>query len=667
MSIITTPEFFINMKSYPMNKDSKEYLPFWREEKRKCEDGVTINGVYISGWLYWHINHWRIWIDEQDEKGRVQRVSAVPKLRDNEWLIAEAEQRALDEKKGLIMIGTRQFGKSEFIASYSARTGILYRGSQNVVVSSNADDLDTITSKIDFGLTNCSPYFRVPRITRNWNDGEVLMGVKDKKGDNIVYSSFRIRNTQEGRKTEVTAGATMKSLIYDEVGKAPFKNSFVASMPALLSEFGWRCIPIMVGTGGNFDKGDDAADVFYNTDDYKLLTFPHSKKPGVTVGLFVPGTYRQDAKVEKNLAEYMNVEAGTELDSIKIKVKDEEKAINLIKSDLEAAAKDRDPKVYLKIKAYYPLEEEDCFLQANDNIFPVDLLQKQLEFIEQNGIQPTCVELTRELDGRVIHTFTDKKPVSNFPVKPKDNLDAPVQIWEFPKSDSPIGLNTGGTDPYKQSHATYSTSLGCTYIFKRIHNLTGEGWQNIIVACITSRPKDIYAWYEQTKLLLEYYNCKTLCENMDYGFIQHCVEKNVAHKYLERTPRFLTDVHPNSRTQRDFGIHMTLEIKQYLVSCILEYISQEIDFERDENGNAVKARLGVTRILDPMLIKELIKFNYKGNFDRVIAFGLALAQAKDLNNKIIASSQEDTRYTAYSKRPTGKSPFRTTTSTPFIS
>jgi hypothetical protein len=70
---------------------------------------------------------------------------------------------------------------------------------------------------------------------------------------------------------------------------------------------------------------------------------------------------------------------------------------------------------------------------------------------------------------------------------------------------------------------------------------------------------------------------------------------------------------------------MTKDIKNYLMSLIIEYITEVVDIERDADGNIIKERLGVTRILDPVLIKELIKFTPKLNVDRVISFGLTLA------------------------------------------
>ena len=88
-----------------------------------------------------------------------------------------------------------------------------------------------------------------------------------------------------------------------------------------------------------------------------------------------------------------------------------------------------------------------------------------------------------------------------------------------------------------------------------------------------------------------------------------------------------------------------------------------IDRETDKEGNVIKERLGVTRILDPLLLKELIKFTPKLNVDRVISFGLTIAMAKSLNGKsVIVSSTEDARMQDYFKSTKSKQLFRTTRS-----
>jgi hypothetical protein len=657
---------FINMKSYPKDKTSADYKAFWQYELDKVTDGVTINGVYISGWLYWHLNHWKIITDTIDSKGREQQLLLTPGLRDNEWIFAEAEHTAQTsaERKALCILGLRQFAKTTIESSYAARSATINKNSQNIIVGGAKSDLANVTAMLDLGMLNVTPYFRVPRITRDWKSDEVLLGVKTKKGDNIVHSRFRIRNTQAGRNTEIVAGTTIKCLIFDEIGKQDFLGVYAAAKPALLGPKGWRCIPILTGTGGAFEKSKDAEIMFFNPESNDVLAFLDETTNRKT-GIFLPGTLRNDCKEDSTLAAFLGKEPGTELD-MPMRVSNVEKAMAKIMEERRNAATNPDPRALLKEKMYHPIKPEEVFLSESNTVFPQHLIEDQQEHLAKLNYKPLAhVDLYRDAENIVKHKHTNKKPIMNYPITESDNAEGVFVIYEFPISSAPFGLYIGGTDPYKQSQAHYSDSVGATYIYKRIHNITGEGFQDVVVASYVGRPATIQEWYEKTKLLLEFYNAKSLVENMDYGFIQHCIEKNEAHKYLATIPRFLSEVHINSSgNSRIYGIHMTKQIKEYLVNCGIEYMTEEIAVERDENGNATKTVLGVRRILDPLLLQELRRFDYEVNTDRAIAFLLAVAYSRDLNKTIGKIKETNSVYEAYGnfKKST---PFNITIRNPF--
>ena len=49
--------------------------------------------------------------------------------------------------------------------------------------------------------------------------------------------------------------------------------------------------------------------------------------------------------------------------------------------------------------------------------------------------------------------------------------------------------------------------------------------------------------------------------------------------------------------------------------------------EKNEDGDIIKEITGVSKIFDPVLLEEIIQFNDQGNFDRIVAAELAIAQA----------------------------------------
>lgn len=92
---------------YSYEEQDNDVKQFWENEAMKLLNGVTINGVFIHPWLYWHINFWKMMIDVGDD-----RIPGNSQLRDNEWMFAEFLKQAEEENKGIFMFGCRRFGKA---------------------------------------------------------------------------------------------------------------------------------------------------------------------------------------------------------------------------------------------------------------------------------------------------------------------------------------------------------------------------------------------------------------------------------------------------------------------------------------------------------------------------------------------------------------------------
>ena len=991
---IKSTEFFRNIKTLPPpGTEEFKQLISWEEEKIK--GGVTVNGVYFSGWLYFHMNHWWIRKDAVDEWGNDIRISSLPDLRDNEWIRAEYLEQCKRDKKGYMEIGLRQGGKSEMEASYFGMNALMFPNTQNVIVCGNDNDLSLIKDKVDFGLRNVWEGINIPRLDKTWRLNQIRLGYKSSDGEDQVWSYIVIRNAKEGHNTEVAAGTTAKTFIMDEVGKYPFATTFKAAEPAIKGKFGWRTVPILVGcvcagtkvwnnngelinienvkqengilgyngntiskekitywqepketdcyrlttnkgttlecsynhpilyrsrnettsiktirtrniyfketkdlkigdqialieevpiygknkmweprfigwligdgsygkdktpvlsncdkeinnyitknfntviertyitkegkeyretrikdichilrdkyeiygqtkdkktlpsnihsyqkddicefigglfdtdgsisyniktppciylsaayknillevklllqklgihssitfhkpnlknpkdkngyfrlniidrksiqkfheqihfaleykqeklektieliknrknkipketkglrferivnveyigikpvynltagttntyiangivthnTGGSFENGKDAENFFYNPEANNFLGITDDKTNKKTC-MFLSGIYRMDDKIETTLDKYIEKEKGIiltekdELSKIVIQVSDKEKALKNIQKERAAAKQNPDRNLYLKQLMYYPLTVDECFLTNSQSIFDAELAKKQKTKLQQLFFTGTPVVLHLDETNKVYHEFSDKLPISNYPVKPADNKDAPVVIYEFPIENPPYGLYVAGVDPYRQGQAVYSESLGSVYIYKRMHDVMGEKYQDMFVASYSARPDKKETWEEQARLLIKYYNARTLCENDDISFIEYMKAKGDAH-YLEKQPEWLMEIVPNSTVKREYGLHRSAQkIIDYLHSCYKKYMEEIIYQEKNEEGVIISEALGITRIMDIMLLEETIQFTDDANVDRVVAAELAIAQA----------------------------------------
>lgn len=510
-------------------------------------------------------------------------------------------------------------------ASYIGWGATFDENSQNIIAGLNAPDIKLITDKLDKGLNFIPEAWRWQRVEDNWKN-QVTLGIKTRAGERIPFSQILIRNLDEGNNEEAIAGTKPRKLIIDEIGKGNFLRGFQAAVPGFTTPYGWGCSPILTGTGGDMKRFMDAKSLMFDVDNFNFLTYNNSKDENRVHGLFLSNKYRMEAKEPSTLGTFLESDTGSPLYDVPMLVSNEEKAAQITDTNLERLKKAGDRIAYLKEKMYYPKEVDDIFLNEDTNIFDIEAAKRQKSKLLQQERTGIPVILFQN-EGAVSHEFTDKLPITNFPLKNSDNKDAPIVIYEFPVESPPYGLYTAGVDPYRQGKAAYSSSLGSVYIYKRMHDIMGEKYQDMFVASYCARPDKKEVWEEQARLLIKYYNARTLCENDDISFIEYMKAKGDSH-YLEKQPEWLLEIVPNTTVKREFGLHRSAQkIIDYLHNCYKKYQEEIVYKETDENGKVIREVIGVSRILDPVLLEETIQYNDQGNFDRIVAAELAIAQA----------------------------------------
>lgn len=641
----------------------KEFKSYWAKEKDRMRYGFDISGVFISGWLYWHTVYWKIamYTEKTDSKGRKHksRIISTPLLRDIEWIVNEDFLACEDQGKFYALVGSRDFGKSIIAASRSGWLYTLFNNSESVISGGEKTYIKLATDKIEDGLINLHPALKKQRLASDWNK-EVRAGWKDKKTNQpdprSSSSVITVRNYEMGNKTMAANGTRPGFHLIDEIGTLPnliacFKDSDGCWWSGTGQDVKPSCLVMIAGTGGDMEVGAEAAEMFYSPEAYNILPFQDPEGSG-KIGRFIPALQARMAfKEPKTLPEYLNIVC-PELDHITILVSNEEKALKeWWEPEYHKATKSGNSKTVLKFKAYWPLKPSDSFIRLTKNDFNIDAAKAQLGRLKALGKTGTPVELYHDGE-KIVHKFTDKLPITEFPVKTQSK-DAPVVIWEFPVEDEPpFALYTAGVDPYRHDSSATSESLGAVYIFKRMHDIQSERYQNILVASYVARPESKDQWNETARNLIKYYNAYTLVENDEYSFIDYMKRKGDAAKYLAPQPQWLREVVPHSTVNREYGIHRSSDrIRKHLDSTLKSYLDETIATERDIKGSIIKEILGVSRVFDPMLLEEIIRFNADDNFDRIIAAELAIVLADHLNPQFITSSTDkDPRLKAYFNR-----------------
>lgn len=631
------------------------FRTYWKAEKDRCMNGFYLDKnrkVYISGWLYFHTVYWKIamyeTLFEGTQEERTIREIKTPILRDIEWIIAQDLRQCEIQGKFYALIGYRGFGKSIIAASRAAWLYTFFDNSQSIISAGAFNYIKPVTDKIEDGLSNLHPIFVKNRLTSNWK-AEVRAGWKDKSTNaphpKSSNSNILVRNFEGGNNSMACNSLRPGFHLIDEVGTLPnligcYKDSDGCWWAGRGKKAKTSCLVFITGTGGDMEVGAEAAEMFYHPSSYNLLEFENTWEGGNKIGRFIEaGMGSLSFSVEKTLNEYLNISISeVDLTHIKINVSDLDRYNKeWWEPKYQDARKSGNSKTLLKFQAYWCKKPSDSFIVLTKNDFPVNEAKKQQKNIRDNDLQGTPIELVYADNGMVTHEFSEKLPITEFPVK-MQSKDAPVMVYEFPMENPPFGLYVAGVDPYRHSESEYSDSLGSVYIYKRMHEIGSEKYQDMFVASYSARPENIKTWNETARKLIKYYNARTLCENDEMSFINYMIDKGDGH-YLEDQPQWLKSIVPNTKVDRDKGIHRSAkQIREFLDGQLKEYLEQIIYEEKDTNGSITKSISGTTRILDPMLLEEIIKFDKEKNFDRVIAAELAIALANKLNPIIKVSS-----------------------------
>jgi len=187
-------------------------------------------------------------------------------------------------------------------------------------------------------------------------------------------------------------------------------------------------------------------------------------------------------------------------------------------------------------------------------------------------------------------------------------------------------IPTHNCDPYDHDDSG-TGSLGSTFIYKRFQNF--EEYHDIIVAEYTGRPDTAEEYYENVRKLLMYYNARLLYENERKGLFAYFSIKGYDYLLAEQ-PDIISDIVSESKVRRRKGIHMVQSIKDWGEREIRDWLNEEY----------APGKKNLTRILSVPLLQELLAYNDKGNFDRVMALMMVMIYKKELHNVHVKEKTE---------------------------
>jgi len=642
-SLRTSKEMFknINPKDVPKWNYKKHFfeqdpvvLSFWSEEYNKICHGVTIGGYFIHPWLYFHLNFFRTPIPQPDGS----EPNANPDLRDNEWFFAENLKKCINPdnpayySKAVLMYGTRRFGKSVILASLAHWRTITKFNSFGSIIGGSSSDINALTSKIKTSMSFIDEPFRLDVMKQEWDNGETTFGIKEDAQTPRVFSTLIVQNLESGAKksSQKTAGLAPSVSIYDEIGKYSFLKSYLAALPSFKTPYGFKCVTVLAGTGGEADLSKDAVDVLSSPESYDLLPMDwdllennidpeHISWKKRKFATFFPGQMAYEEgfiKKKKKFSDFLKID-DEELAKIDMHVTDWENNTKMLLAKIDDAKKMGGSKGKLleqQRRVQYPIDPEDCFMSTEDNIFPAIEAQNRKNYILETGDTGKKVTLFEDKDGSISYDMSDK-PLAEYPHN-GGFIDAPCLMFEELPKERPVDyLYLAGFDDYKQEESG-TDSVGSFYIYKV--NIGQDKWSGRIVFSIATRPDPHNKLYRQIFLAMKAYNAKCFMENADMGFKEYLDRHRVADLWLVESFDFKADIGATKSTgRRRFGWTPTPENKRFLKNLVRDYVNKEhikiIDGEE-------KQILGIDLINDVGLLDEFIYYKPDNNVDRITAF-----------------------------------------------
>ena len=627
--------FLFNKQARTFNKQkfyckspfrSKDFIKYWEEEKNKCRKGV----LYINKDKSWFITRdYYMWLNFLPIYDKEEKKYGFAKVRDAQYHMALYELLAELNNEHAAILKKRQIASSYF---HMAKLLNQYWFEEGSVCKIGASLKDYINDKgswkflqeyRDF-LNEHTAWYRPsnPEKVLLWQQ-QIEVRIGNRKTNKGLKSKIQGASFEKNPTTGV--GGPTTYFFHEEAGIAPkMDKTYEYLRPAMSSGMMTTGMFIAAGSVGDLDQCKPLKEMILHPKANGIRgvetdLIDENGRIGIA-GLFIPEQWSMPPFID---------DYGNSLTK---------KALAAIHTERAQWKIDLKPEQYQLRISQKPTNIAEAFAYRKESIFPQGIISRQLKKIDDKEYSYEHIELDRTQDG--IEAKRSKKiPISTFPINRKlQDKSGCLVVWERPIKNPGFGMYYAGVDPVSEGKTTTSDSLCSIFVYKNpveVIRETIEGVEHIIeqdkiVAAWCGRYDDINKTHKQLELIIEWYNAWTVVENNISLFIQYMISKR-KQRYLvpKNQILFLKDLGSNKSVFSDYGWKNTgVLFKNHLISYAIEFLREEIDEEFDKDGNSISCTLGIERIPDPMLLKEMVAYRPGVNVDRLVAFSSLIAFAK---------------------------------------
>ncbi len=619
-----------NLEGYYCNSPfrSKDFTAYWEDQKNKCRTGV----LYKEGDKAWYLTRdYYMWLNFLPIFDKEEKHYGFAKVRDAQYHMALYELIAELNNQHVAILKKRQIASSYFhmgkiINQYWFEEGSICKIGASLKDYINDKGSWKFLEEYKTFLNEHTAWYRPsnPEKVLLWQQ-QIEVKVNNRKTSRGLKSKIQGASFEKNATTGV--GGPCTYFFHEEAGIAKnMMQTYEYLRPAMSSGMMTTGQFIAAGSVGDLEQCNPLKDMILNpgaNDIYAVETNLMDADGTIGMaGLFIPEQWSMPPYIDK----YGNSQI--------------EEAIQAIKMERERWKNELNGEQFQLRISQKPLNIAEAFAYRKESVFPQGILSKQLKKIEEKEYPYELIKLDRDETG-IIASRTSKLPISQFPVNKKQtDKTGTVVVWERPAKKRPdFGAYYASIDPVSEGKTTTSDSLCSIFVYKNAIEVTrtlagGDVEQFIekdkVVAAWCGRFDDINKTHERLEMIIEWYNAWTIVENNISLFIQHMIARK-KQRYLvpKQQILFLKDLGSNKTVYQEYGWKNTGTLfKSHLISYAIEFLREVIDEETDTEGNVMTQTLGIERIPDPMLLKEMQAYHPGLNVDRMVAFGALIAFVK---------------------------------------
>lgn len=637
---------FTNLR--PNANPNSEYGKWIREERRRIWDGYVreSDGEWVTGYLYWFLNYSPMMLSKireyKDKDGkkrkskRADRVESLPECWEGiYWRFHCLDQASngglynnFEGGQHMAELASRGKGKSYSLASILNHIFVMgenkdaHEKVKGIVTAYQKEYLtkDGVLNKFVDMANFCATNTQFPRkrLKNSLQEMTWTMGYKDMELDIERGTQNTVLGVSSKDDESKLRGKRAAKILIEEFGTFPrLVDLYNVLLPSAQDGdiiFGQI---YMLGTAGDNESDfAGAQEIMYNPRGYNMYALPNvfdkynQGKPYFV--FFFPG--------------YVNRKGCYNEDGVSDIIK---ALIEILMNRYRVKYNSTDPNTIIKTIAEVPITPAEAIVKTGVNMFPVADLTERIGQLDSNPTEYNDVyvgDLVFGKDGQVEYKPTSAQPIRDFPHK-DNKIEGAIEIYQLPEIDRNIGKPYNdryilGADPYDDDESN-TMSLGSIFVL--------DLWTDRIVAEYTGRPPFADDYYEICRKLCLFYNGRLNYEYNKKGLFSHFSTRNSLYLLTDvldflKEKQMMKDGYGNKSKGTNASPAINAYARSRLRSWLLAPvpIMQTIDGEEKE---VMVPRLFTVR--NRALLKELINYNFEGNFDRISAMGMLMLLRED--------------------------------------